>query len=54
MGLHRHYKCTQIVPLNYQIDAHVGGVNDIAFSTPNKQPCIVTCGDDKLIKVNST
>lgn len=34
-----------------QIDAHVGGVNDLAFSYPNKQPCIVTCGDDKLIKV---
>ncbi|KAH7573515.1 hypothetical protein JRO89_XS03G0162800 [Xanthoceras sorbifolium] len=34
-----------------QIDAHVGGVNDLAFSHPNKQLCIVTCGDDKLIKV---
>lgn len=34
-----------------QIDAHVGGVNDLAFSYPNKQLCIVTCGDDKLIKV---
>ncbi|RDX60457.1 Topless-related protein 2, partial [Mucuna pruriens] len=35
----------------FQIDAHVGGVNDLAFSNPNKQLCIVTCGDDKLIKV---
>lgn len=34
-----------------QIDAHVGGVNDIAFSLPNKQLCIITCGDDKVIKV---
>lgn len=34
-----------------EIDAHVGGVNDLAFSYPNKQLCIVTCGDDKLIKV---
>ncbi|KAK9993970.1 hypothetical protein SO802_023673 [Lithocarpus litseifolius] len=34
-----------------EIDAHVGGVNDIAFAHPNKQLCIVTCGDDKLIKV---
>ena len=34
-----------------QIDAHVGGVNDLAFAHPNKQLCIVTCGDDKLIKV---
>lgn len=34
-----------------EIDAHVGGVNDIAFAHPNKQVCIVTCGDDKTIKV---
>lgn len=34
-----------------QIDAHVGGVNDLAFSNPNKQLCVITCGDDKTIKV---
>jgi WD40 repeat protein len=34
-----------------QIDAHVGGVNDIAFAHPKKQLCIITCGDDKTIKV---
>ncbi|XP_038980428.1 protein TPR1-like isoform X3 [Phoenix dactylifera] len=34
-----------------ELDAHVGGVNDIAFSHPSKQLCVVTCGDDKLIKV---
>ncbi|XP_021906564.1 protein TOPLESS [Carica papaya] len=34
-----------------EIDAHVGGVNDLAFSTPNKQLCVITCGDDKTIKV---
>jgi len=34
-----------------EIDAHVGGVNDLAFSHPNKQMCIITCGDDKTIKV---
>ncbi|KAJ6672750.1 PROTEIN putative-RELATED [Salix viminalis] len=33
-----------------EIDAHVGGVNDLAFAHPNKQLCVVTCGDDKLIK----
>lgn len=33
-----------------QIDAHIGGVNDIAFSHPNKSLSIVTCGDDKTIK----
>ncbi|KAJ7518741.1 hypothetical protein O6H91_20G006000 [Diphasiastrum complanatum] len=34
-----------------EIDAHIGSVNDIAFSHPNKQLCIITCGDDKTIKV---
>ncbi|KAF6158223.1 hypothetical protein GIB67_015017 [Kingdonia uniflora] len=34
-----------------EIDAHVGAVNDLAFSHPNKQLCIVTGGDDKAIKV---
>ncbi|KAG4911286.1 hypothetical protein JHK87_057402 [Glycine soja] len=33
-----------------EVDAHVGGVNDLSFAHPNKQMCIVTCGDDKLIK----
>ncbi|KAK3011452.1 hypothetical protein RJ639_012750 [Escallonia herrerae] len=34
-----------------EIEAHVGGVNDLAFSHPNKQLCVITCGDDKTIKV---
>ncbi|XP_038703863.1 topless-related protein 3-like isoform X2 [Tripterygium wilfordii] len=34
-----------------EIDAHVGSVNDLAFANPNKTLCVVTCGDDKLIKV---
>ncbi|KAF8400581.1 hypothetical protein HHK36_013880 [Tetracentron sinense] len=34
-----------------EIDAHVGGVNDLAFSHPNKQLSVITCGDDKTIKV---
>ncbi|XP_068303921.1 protein TPR3-like isoform X3 [Pyrus communis] len=34
-----------------EIDAHVGGVNDLAFSHPNEQLCVITCGDDKTIKV---
>ncbi|CAI0390933.1 unnamed protein product [Linum tenue] len=33
-----------------ELDAHAGGVNDLAFAHPNKQLCLVTCGDDKLIK----
>ena len=39
-----------LTSFHLQIDAHVGGVNDIAFAHP-KQLCIVTCGDDKMIKV---
>lgn len=35
----------------FQIDAHVGNVSDLAFSHPFKQLCIITCGDDKAIKV---
>ena len=35
-----------------QIDAHMGAVNDLAFAIPNRQLCVVTCGDDKLIKVS--
>ncbi|KAK4746150.1 hypothetical protein SAY87_012462 [Trapa incisa] len=34
-----------------EIEAHTGSVNDLAFAYPNKQLCVVTCGDDKLIKV---
>ncbi|KAJ9535863.1 hypothetical protein OSB04_un000977 [Centaurea solstitialis] len=34
-----------------EIEAHGGPVNDLAFSYPNKQLCIVTCGEDILIKV---
>ncbi|XP_059648466.1 topless-related protein 3-like [Cornus florida] len=34
-----------------EIDAHGGRVNDLAFAYPNKHLCVVTCGDDKLIKV---
>ncbi|XP_011073378.1 protein TOPLESS [Sesamum indicum] len=34
-----------------EIDAHIGGVNDLAFSHPNKQLSVITCGDDKFIKV---
>lgn len=36
-----------------QVNAHNGSVNDIAFSSLNKQLLVITCGDDKTIKVNS-
>ncbi|KAH9618444.1 hypothetical protein KSS87_012024, partial [Heliosperma pusillum] len=34
-----------------EIEAHAGSVNDLAFSFPNKHISIITCGDDRLIKV---
>ncbi|CAL0307112.1 unnamed protein product [Lupinus luteus] len=34
-----------------EIEAHAGSVNDLAFSYPNKQLCVVTCGEDRTIKV---
>ena len=34
-----------------QFDAHVGGMNDIAFSHLGKQSYIITCGDDNTIEV---
>lgn len=34
-----------------QIDAHIGSVNDIAFSHPKQQMSVITCGEDKIIKV---
>ncbi|KAB2009822.1 hypothetical protein ES319_D10G193800v1 [Gossypium barbadense] len=48
--LHAYQGSNELRP-HLEIDAHVGGVNDIAFSHPNKKLCVVTCGDDKLIKV---
>ncbi|XP_039166146.1 protein TPR3 [Eucalyptus grandis] len=34
-----------------EIEAHVGSVNDLEFSNPSKRLCVVTCGEDKTIKV---
>ncbi|XP_010662134.1 protein TOPLESS-RELATED PROTEIN 2 isoform X2 [Vitis vinifera] len=45
------YNPTGELRQHLEIDAHIGGVNDVAFAHPNKQLCIVTCGDDKTIKV---
>ncbi|KAL6002294.1 Protein TOPLESS-RELATED PROTEIN 2 [Asimina triloba] len=51
--VHKTFKVWEIssCSMTFQIDAHNGGVNDIAFAHPNKQLCIITCGDDKTIKV---
>ncbi|KAI3463417.1 hypothetical protein Pfo_020080 [Paulownia fortunei] len=34
-----------------EIDAHVGNVSDLAFSHPKGRLCVITCGEDKTIKV---
>ncbi|XP_031279576.1 topless-related protein 1-like [Pistacia vera] len=34
-----------------EIDAHVGSVNDLAFINHSKQISVITCGDDRTIKV---
>ncbi|XP_058203321.1 protein TPR3-like isoform X3 [Rhododendron vialii] len=38
------------VQKHLEIDAHVGGVNDLAFSKQNDLPFLITCGNDKLIQ----
>ncbi|KAL1359112.1 topless-related protein 2 [Arachis hypogaea] len=45
------YQAPNDLKEHLEVDAHVGSVNDLAFSSPHKQLCMVTCGDDKLIKV---
>ncbi|KAH6804772.1 hypothetical protein C2S51_033019 [Perilla frutescens var. frutescens] len=35
----------------WEINAHVGCVNDIAFSKPHDKFVVISCGDDKLIQV---
>ncbi|KAG6770776.1 hypothetical protein POTOM_026470 [Populus tomentosa] len=44
------YNDAKDVQQQLEIDAHVGGVNDLAFSAPEKQLLVITCGDDKTIK----
>lgn len=34
-----------------EFDAHVGGVNDLAFCAPDKKLMVISCGDDKIVKV---
>nr|GMC68844.1 topless-related protein 4 isoform X1 [Ipomoea batatas] len=34
-----------------EIEAHVGNVNDLAFSSASQQLLVITCGEDNMIKV---
>ncbi|KAM7258458.1 hypothetical protein ACFE04_014199 [Oxalis oulophora] len=45
------YQNVNIVQPHLEIDAHIGGVNDLAFSTPHKQLLVISCGDDMAVKV---
>ncbi|MED6171821.1 hypothetical protein PIB30_044375 [Stylosanthes scabra] len=45
------YQAPNELKEHMEVDAHVGSVNDLAFSSPSKQLTVVTCGDDKLIRV---
>ncbi|KAI3874953.1 hypothetical protein MKW98_019526 [Papaver atlanticum] len=45
------YHGSDDVRLHLELDAHVGGVNDLAFSYHGNQLCVITCGDDKTVKV---
>ncbi|KAG6491169.1 hypothetical protein ZIOFF_052502 [Zingiber officinale] len=45
------YHGGDVIKQHLEIDAHVGGVNDIAFAHPNKQLSIITCRDDKTTRV---
>ncbi|KAJ4707841.1 Protein TOPLESS [Melia azedarach] len=44
------YHVSNDIRQHLEIDAHVGSVNDLAFSN-YKQLSVITCGDDKTIKV---
>ncbi|KAJ6924819.1 hypothetical protein NC652_017937 [Populus alba x Populus x berolinensis] len=44
------YNDAKDVQQKLEIDAHVGGVNDLAFCAPEKQLLVITCGDDKTVK----
>jgi hypothetical protein len=48
------YAYTGVAKLRQHLktDVHISGVNNIAFSHPNNQQlCVITCGDDKAIKI---
>ncbi|KAG5048395.1 hypothetical protein JHK85_009498 [Glycine max] len=49
--LYSYHHGNDIISQHLQIDAHDGSVNDLAFSSLNKQLLVITCGDDKKIKV---
>lgn len=51
--LYTYQPLSDVLP-SLEIDAHSGSVNDIAFAKPDKETFVITCGDDKLVKVWDT
>ncbi|XP_073055232.1 topless-related protein 1-like isoform X2 [Primulina eburnea] len=49
--LYSYHKNGNYAENQLEIDAHVGSVNDIAFSKPYDRLVAISCGDDKLIQV---
>ncbi|KAI9107039.1 hypothetical protein K1719_022567 [Acacia pycnantha] len=45
------YHGTNDVRPHVEIEAHVGSVNDLAFCNPTTNLCLLTCGDDRTIKL---
>ncbi|XP_028798241.1 topless-related protein 1 isoform X2 [Neltuma alba] len=45
------YHDTNDIRPHLEIEAHVGSVNDLAFCNPTTKLCLLTCGDDKTIKL---
>ncbi|KAK6927582.1 hypothetical protein RJ641_006173, partial [Dillenia turbinata] len=42
---------TEFCSMAFQIDAHIGSGNDLAIYKPEWELLVITCGDDKLVKV---
>ncbi|XP_055820274.1 protein TPR3-like isoform X2 [Solanum dulcamara] len=52
--LYHYHNNNNHVGNHLEIEAHSGSVNDLAFSKPNNQLLVITCGEDKLVKVWNT
>lgn len=49
--IHLYMKNGNYFDKQWEIDAHIGSVNDLAFSKPFGKFVVISCGDDKLIQV---
>ncbi|KAK4415399.1 Topless-related protein 1 [Sesamum alatum] len=49
--LYLYHKTANYFEKKLEIDAHVGSVNDVAFSKAHDKLVLISCGNDKLIQV---